>query len=104
MHVQSYLDFDQNELSNMSMMLDNQAPSDLAKQNEIFIEKIVISDLKAKDFFGGRSLREGDLLKDMQQALVIDPSMFTIVANSAKVEVFILTKYHVDFLSVKVAT
>ncbi len=85
----------------MSMMLDNQAPSDLAKQNEIFIEQIVISDLKAKDFFGGRSLREGDLLKDMQQALVIDPSMFTIVANSAKVEVFILTKYHVDFLSVK---
>ncbi len=39
----------------------------------------------------------------MHQALVIDPSMFTIVANSAKVEVFILTKYHVDFLSVKVS-
>lgn len=61
-----------------------------------------MANLKSKDFWGGRALLDGEV--DMVRGSTtlklekMQPSMFSMVANSAVVEVYIITKYDVDFL------
>jgi CRP-like cAMP-binding protein len=58
-------------------------------------ERISFASLKESDFFGGRTILQG-FTHDGQQ---IHPSKFTITAQSTIVEVFIITRYHLQFLT-----
>lgn len=74
-------------------------------------EKILFADLQEGDFFGGRKMLEGDyppidgnlyLDDDVRintKPIVIEPSKFTIIAETVEVELFILTKKHFSLLT-----
>ena len=52
--------------------------------------------LKEGDYFGGRSLLQGEVLDPNFKHW---PSKFSVVANSAKVEIFIISKHHMQFFT-----
>jgi CRP-like cAMP-binding protein/tetratricopeptide (TPR) repeat protein len=74
-------------------------------------EKILFSNLKEGDYFGGRKMLEGDyppiegrLYSDDEnnthlRTIVVEPSKFTIIAETVEVEMFILTKKHYSLLT-----
>jgi CRP-like cAMP-binding protein len=71
-------------------------------------DRILCSPLKEGDFFGGRALIEGLLDTNSHhehqravsfELISADPAKFSVVAESAEVKVFILTKKHFPLLS-----
>jgi len=47
------------------------------------------------DFFGGRTILQGFT----HETTEIEPSKFSIVAQSSTVEIFLITRYHLQFLT-----
>ena len=76
-------------------------------QMKVYKDKILNRPLKEGEFFGGRSLIEGLLDTDRQsehqvsgfEVISANPAKFTVVAESAEVKVFILTRKHFPLLS-----
>lgn len=73
----------------------------------VYKDKILNRPLKEGEFFGGRSLIEGAIDTDAHnenqvvgfEVISANPAKFTVIAESAEVKVFILTRRHFPLLS-----
>ena len=100
----------------MNLSLDNTVDLEKAKpylptnmRNKVIKkDRILCYPLQEGEFFGGRALIEGLLDTESHhehqravqfEIISADPSKFTVVAESAEVKVFILTKKHFPLLS-----
>ena len=69
-------------------------------ENHLIKERIPFTSLKEKDFFGGRAVLDGYFGSNKQNT----PSKFCIAAQSTTVELYLLTKYHLQFLTQEMTT
>jgi hypothetical protein len=59
---------------------------------------MIYQTMANRDFFGGRTLLEGDFYSGEDSLYYMKPSKFRIVAYSAKLEVYVISKSHLSFL------
>ena len=67
----------------------------LGNGGHLIKDRISFASLKEFDFFGGRTIKQG-FTHDGNK---IQPTKFTIIAQSSTVEVIIITRYHLQFLT-----
>lgn len=67
----------------------------LESGGRIVKERIGFANLKEFDFFGGRTILQG-FTHDSSE---IEPTKFSIIAQSSTVEVILITRYHLQFLT-----
>ncbi|CAG9310329.1 unnamed protein product [Blepharisma stoltei] len=82
----------------------------IGKEKYLYKDRILFAALQTNDFFGGRSLIEGEVLHNTTtdysieaKKVSIEPSKFSVVAQSSSCEVFIITKNQAGYLNEKVA-
>jgi hypothetical protein len=74
-----------------------------AKGHYILSNKLPYTTMRAGHYFGGRVLLYGELPADTRNLGDSHAAKFSVVADSANVEVYILTKYHIAFLAERTA-
>jgi len=91
-------------MDKLSKYLYKAPPEELKQKNNFYGNRMVHAKLARKDFFGGRALLRGEPVKLDSEIRYTDcpPSKFTVVANSAHVEIFIIKKSHLSFLAFEV--
>ena len=72
----------------------NQVES-LNDENHLIKDRIPFASIQEMDFFGGRAILVGQYGNTCENS----PSKFSIVAQSSTVELFLITKYHLQFLT-----
>jgi CRP-like cAMP-binding protein len=78
-----------------SARLNRKDKQKLESGGRIVKERIGFANLKEFDFFGGRTILQGFT----HETTEIEPSKFSIVAQSSTVEIFLITRYHLQFLT-----
>ena len=78
-----------------SARLNRKDKQKLESGGRIVKERIGFANLKEMDFFGGRTILQGFT----HETTEIEPSKFSIVAQSSTVEIFLITRYHLQFLT-----
>jgi hypothetical protein len=58
----------------------------------------MFATITTRDFFGGRTILEGDYDYGEDAIYYMKPSKFRIVAVTALVRVYVITKYQLSFL------
>jgi hypothetical protein len=58
----------------------------------------VYATLTPRDFFGGRTLIEGEYDSKTGEVIAKKPAKFRVVAHTANVSLYIITKQHLSFL------
>jgi tetratricopeptide (TPR) repeat protein len=79
----------------LSKFLSKKQIKDINEENTLVQDRMPFATLQELDFFGGRAILEGSYGKSIQNS----PSKFSIVVQSSRLQVFVITKYHLQFLN-----
>ena len=88
-------DFDSNQLKKIKTFVTKNDLDSLSKGNLLVKEKLAFASLKEFDYFGGRALLEGFYGQNVEN----QPSKFAVIAQNSNTELYLLTKYHLQFLT-----
>lgn len=78
-----------------SARLNQRDKQKLESGGRVVKERIGFANLKEFDYFGGRTILQGFT----HETTEIQPSKFSIVSQSSTVEIFLITRYHLQFLT-----
>ena len=93
-------EMDDEKMKTVKNFLTEEEIENISDESHLIKEKVPFTSIREKDFFGGRVVLDGYFGSNKQ----CTPSKFTIAAESTTVELFLFTKYHLQFLTQEMMT